>query len=210
MSRIKDGTFGKFKYILYIPSGIALPLIVVLHGSGEVGTSLSKLKKREPYLGLKKGIVSPNAIVLMPQLKSGSWGKSAGALKKLIDHVAKEHHCDQNRISITGHSLGGAGVIDMLIKYPDYFSAAASLSPCKNYKKDLLRTITHIPIWIFYGEKEGKFGKYARLIKSRLDSIHGNALITCVKGKGHAIQSCWIDNKYKLFDWISSNNKDAN
>ena len=200
MGMLKDYSYKKFKYILYEPSD-NLPLIVVLHGSGEVGTRLSKLKKREPYLSLKKGTVAPNAIVLMPQLPSGSWGKSAVALMKLIEYVAAEHGCDT--VSITGHSLGGAGVMDMLLKYPNYFWAAASLSPCKLYKKDELKKIRHVPIWLFYGEKEGKFGKYARLIKARLDSVGGVSELTCVKGKGHAIQSCWVSDKYKLFDWLS-------
>ena len=117
MGKLKDFSYGKYKYILYRPSDAQnLPLIVVLHGSGEVGTRLSTLKKREPYLSLKNGTVAPNAIVLMPQLPSGSWGKSAGSLMKLIKHVAAEHGCDMDRISITGHSLGGAGVMDMLLK----------------------------------------------------------------------------------------------
>ena len=42
---ITDEAYGKFKYILYKPDGGGhLPLIVVLHGSVEIGSSLSKLK----------------------------------------------------------------------------------------------------------------------------------------------------------------------
>ena len=52
---LTDSSYGKFKYILYRPDGNNLPLIVVLHGSGEIGSDLSKLKKREPYLSLKSG-----------------------------------------------------------------------------------------------------------------------------------------------------------
>lgn len=204
VTKLKDQSYGKYKYILYRPSkAVNLPLIVVLHGSDEVGTRLSKLKKREPYISLKKGAISPNAVILMPQLPNGSWGKSAVSLKKLIDHVVKLNDCDANRVTITGHSLGGAGVMDMLLKYPNYFAAAASLSPCKVYKADKLKDIKHVPLWLFYGEREGKFGKYARLINSRLDSVGGDVKLTCVKGKGHAIQSCWVEKKYGLFEWLS-------
>lgn len=200
---LKEGVYSKFKYILYIPSEEEdLPLITVLHGSGEVGSKLSKLKAREPYISLKKGLIKPNAIVLMPQLPTSSWGMSAVALKKLIDHIATEYKCDINRISITGHSLGGAGVFDMLLKYPDYFSAAASLSPCKVYTQKQLKPIKDIPIWIFYGQKEGKYGQYSRTIKNRLDALGGNAILTCVKNKGHAIQSCWISDTYELMEWL--------
>ena len=57
-----DSSFDKFKYIIYTPNGDNLPLIVVLHGSGEIGSSLSKLKQREPYLALSKGTCTPNAV----------------------------------------------------------------------------------------------------------------------------------------------------
>lgn len=60
---LTDNSFDKFKYILYKPSSTSgLPLIVVLHGSGERGSSLSKLKQREPYLALSKGTCTPNAV----------------------------------------------------------------------------------------------------------------------------------------------------
>ena len=37
---LNDYSFDKFKYILYQPDGAAnLPLIVVLHGSGKIGSS---------------------------------------------------------------------------------------------------------------------------------------------------------------------------
>lgn len=37
---LTDNSYGRFKYILYRPEdGGDLPLIVVLHGSGEIGSS---------------------------------------------------------------------------------------------------------------------------------------------------------------------------
>ena len=37
---LTDNSYSKFKYILYRPDGGSnLPLIVVLHGSGEIGSS---------------------------------------------------------------------------------------------------------------------------------------------------------------------------
>ena len=40
-----DNSYGKFKYLLYHPDGNNLPLIVVLHGSVEIGSDLSKLNR---------------------------------------------------------------------------------------------------------------------------------------------------------------------
>ena len=130
---IQDCSFDKFKYILYRPENAKCkPLIVILHGSGERGSSLSKLKQREPYISLSKGKCAPDAVVLMPQLPKNTWGDYKQSLKKLIDHVAEEYQCDTDCIAISGHSLGANGAMDMLFAYPDYFCAASILSPCKD------------------------------------------------------------------------------
>lgn len=206
---LNDYSFDKFKYIIYAPDGATnLPLIVVLHGSGERGSSLSKIKKREPYLALSKGTCAPNAVVLMPQLPKGTWGEYKVALKKLIDHVAGENGCDTGNISITGHSLGANGAMDMLLAYPDYFTAASILSPCKDYG-DKLSTITHIPLWFLYGEKETTFKKYAQSMAARFEKLGGEVRETSVKGYGHAIQFVWVSEKYEMFDWLSSFGKEG-
>ena len=199
-----DSSYGKFKYILYCPdNGDNLPLIVVLHGSGEIGSDLSKLKKREPYLSLKSGKCAPNAIILMPQLPKGTWGEYKSSLKDLIDHVAEEQGCDMKRISITGHSLGANGTLDMLLSYPDYFSAAAVLSPCKDIG-DKMKQIAHIPIWFLAGEKENNYRKYAVSMHDRLKNLGGETKLTLVPGYGHPIQFTWVSDEYQMFDWLAS------
>ena len=200
---LTDEAYGKFKYIQYRPDGgDNLPLIVVLHGSGEIGSDLGKLKKREPYLSLKSGKCAPDAVVLMPQLPKGTWGEYKAALKDLIDHVAVEQGCDVKRISITGHSLGANGTLDMLLAYPDYFSAASVLSPCKDIGSKM-EQIAHIPIWFLAGEKEHNYKKYAQSMYDRLTKLGGTAKLTLVPGYGHPIQFTWVSDKYNMFGWLA-------
>lgn len=200
---IKDCSFDKFKYILYTTGAKNLPLIVVLHGSGEIGSSLSKLKKREPYISLNNGKCKPNACVLMPQLPKGSWGDYKASLKKLIEHVAEENGCDTGNISISGHSLGANGTLDMLLAYPDYFSAASVLSPCKDIG-DKIKTFVHVPVWFLAGEKEHNYKKYAVSMHDRLEKLGGTTKLTLVPGYGHPIQFTWVSEKYKMFEWLTS------
>ena len=200
---ISDYSFNRFKYILYRPDGDNLPLIVVLHGSGEIGSDLGKLKKREPYISLNNGKCIPEAVVLMPQLPKGTWGECKGDLKNLIDHVAGEQSCDVKHISITGHSLGANGTLDMLLAYPDYFSAASVLSPCKDIGSKL-EQISYIPIWFLAGEKEHNYKRYAQSMYDRLTKLGGEAKLTLVPGYGHPIQFVWTSDKYDMFDWLAS------
>ncbi len=207
---VKDGSYCKFKYLLYEPDHLEtlrdLPLIVVLHGSGEIGSSLSKLRKREPYISLNNGKFKTNAYVLMPQLAKNSWGKYAVELKDLIDYISKLCKCDGTRVSITGHSLGGMGVVEMLVKYPDYFSAGAPLSCARNYKSDMAK-ISHIPLYFLYGEKEHSYKKYAKEMHDAAYALNEESRITAVKGYGHPIQFTWVSAKYGIFEWLMSYHK---
>lgn len=201
---IVDSSYDKFKYILYTPpNATSPPLIVVLHGSGEIGSNLSKLKVREPYISLNNGKSKPNACILMPQLPKGTWGDYKTALKKLIDHVAEEQGCDMKCISITGHSLGANGTLDMLLAYPDFFSAASALSPCKDIGSKM-QQIAHVPIWFLAGEKEDNYKKYAQSMYNRLKGLGGETKLTLVPGYGHPIQFTWVSDTYKMFDWLTS------
>lgn len=201
---LNDEAYGRFKYILYRPEdGGDLPLIVVLHGSGEIGSDLSKLKKREPYLSLKSGKCKPEAVIFMPQLPKGSWGDCKTDLKQLIDYVSGEQGCDMKRISITGHSLGANGTLDMLLAYPDYFAAASVLSPCKDIGSKM-EQISHVPMWFLAGEKEHNYKKYAQSMYNRLKGLGGETKLTLVPGYGHPIQFTWVSDKYDMFDSLAS------
>ena len=206
---IEEGSYGKFKYLLYKPDHLKkgdqyymqLPLIVVMHGSGEIGSSLSKLKKREPYISLNKGKFKTDAFVLMPQLPKDTWGKMAEDMMKLIGHFVEELGCDKDRVSLTGHSLGAMGVIEIMLKYPGYFASGASLSCAKNYKADL-PALSHIPLYFLYGEKEHNYKKYAKEMFAVMDGLNTESKLAGVSGCGHPIQFTWCSEKYGIFDWL--------
>ena len=101
---VTERKYGVFKYLLYAPDHLDdmknLPMVVVLHGSGEIGSSLSKLKKREPYLSLGNGKLKPDCWVLMPQLPKKTWSYYASDLIGLCNHVQEDVGADMQRISL--------------------------------------------------------------------------------------------------------------
>lgn len=206
---IAEASYGGFKYLLYDPDHLegeakkALPMVVVLHGSGEIGSSLSKLKKREPYLSLKSGKYRPDCWVLMPQLPKKNWGYYAAGLIKLCTFIAESVECDQTRVSLTGHSLGAMGVIEVMLKYPGYFSAGAALSCCRDYSIDLAK-LAHMPLWFIHGSKESKYGKYAKYMFAEMNEQNTASKYTSVPGYGHPIQFVWTSERYELFKWLTS------
>jgi predicted peptidase len=206
---IAEASYGKFKYLLYDPDHLegkgkfGLPMVVVLHGSGEIGSSLSKLRKREPYLSLKNGKFKPDCWVLMPQLPKGTWGKMAPDLIDLCNFVQDAVGADSQRVSVTGHSLGAMGVIEIMRKYPGYFSAGGALSCCKDYSSQL-HELSHMPLWFIYGAKESTYGKYARAMYNKMSSLNSSSNLTNIPKYGHPIQFVWTSERYRVFNWLTS------
>jgi hypothetical protein len=93
------------------------------------------------------------------------------------------------------------GVIEILVKYPNYFSAGASLSCAKNYKSEIPK-LAHIPLYFLYGEKEGNYEKYAREMFAVINGLNEESLIRAVKGYGHPIQFTWCSEEYGIFNWL--------
>lgn len=203
---VTEGKYGIFKYLLYEPSHaektFGLPMVVVLHGSGEIGSSLSKLMKMEPYLSLRNGKFKPDCWVLMPQLPKKTWSYYAAGLIELCNHVTAAVGSDVQRVSLTGHSMGAMGAIEVMLKYPGYFSAGAALSCCKDYSEYLPR-LSEIPLWFIHGAKENKYGKYAKAMFAEMERQNTESRYTSISGYGHPIQFAWCSEKYKIFEWLT-------
>ncbi len=158
----KTNTLG-LPYQIYFPDDFQSdptrprPLLVFLHGSGEAGDGgpeLAKLAKG----GLPKLLAAHDGlpkdfpfIVLAPQLPPfENW--SPYELVWLIDHLPADCPIACTRIYLTGLSLGGYGVWDTAIAFPNYFAAIAPIAGAGD-PADVAR-IKDLPVWVFHGEKD--------------------------------------------------------
>ena len=123
----------KFNYLLHIPKDApeeGLPLIVALHGAGERGNDLEKLKvycvpklftQNQEYNGIR-------AYTLSPQCPHNTtWIDYKRELVALIDKVVYENQIDPKMVSLCGISMGGFGTWEMALTYPDKFHKIAPL-----------------------------------------------------------------------------------
>ncbi|MBE7705509.1 MAG: hypothetical protein E7Z90_06870, partial [Cyanobacteria bacterium SIG29] len=132
------------KYHLYAPEGVdpnaELPVLVYLHGSGEVGNYINRfngVSEQNPYGTVGPGKIMSewnlsnfNGYIICPQLPSGNW-QSANVekeLRNILTEFSSEHKVNSDKIAIAGHSLGGMGTEYMAIHMGDVFSKAAVLS----------------------------------------------------------------------------------
>jgi predicted peptidase len=149
---------AKVNYLLYLPTEYEAdkdkkwPVIVFLHGSGERGDNLELVKIHGPPKLIAKGQSFP-FIVVSPQCPSDRdqhWGSVP--LSSMLDEVIAQHRVDQDRIYLTGLSMGGFGTWDWAVAEPYRFAAIAPI--CGGGKPFFAKRIKDIPTWIFHGAKD--------------------------------------------------------
>jgi len=136
-------------------SGRSYPLVVFLHGGGERGlnniTQITANQGAVTFARPERQADNPS-FVLAPQVpappNTNSWTTPAiqNALLELIDAVTRTYPIDQDRLYLTGLSLGAIGSFDLLPKFPDKFAGALLIAGRGN--PDLMSRIVDVPMWI--------------------------------------------------------------
>lgn len=204
---------GSLTGIITVPTGFdpekeSLPVIVFLNGAGERGPDIERVKvhaipklfTRDPdYHGLRIITMSPQCPENM------TWNHLAFPVMEWIKAAVKEYGGDENRISLTGLSMGGFGTWELLCTFPGYFSCGAPVcGGGLSWRADALR------------------GQKIRVYHSVDDGVvpfsYSEQMVNAAKANGAQIQffpsdgynhNCW-DNAYEetdLIEWLVSNSK---
>ncbi|QDV56037.1 prolyl oligopeptidase family serine peptidase [Rosistilla oblonga] len=141
-------------YLLYLPKDYdqkkAWPLVLFLHGAGERGDDLNLVKMHGPPRLIEEGKEFP-FIVVSPQCPKGRWWREF-ELTALLDDVIATHNVDQDRVYVTGLSMGGFGSWGLAAFSPDRFAAIAPI--CGGGEPRSTRNFKHVPVWAFHGAKD--------------------------------------------------------
>ena len=197
-------------YLLSLPEdyevGETLPMIVFLHGAGEVGTTPASLQATGLMRLIKDGL-PVRAVVLAPHLPNRRrvWNNLVDEIFELIDKTANELNVDKNRISITGLSMGGYGTWEMGICYRDYFSAMAPV--CGGGLSWRAPDLVGMPIRTFHGDVDGTVPiSVTYEMVNRINAAGGNVSFTILHNVSH---NCW-DYAYgetNLLEWLVAQDK---
>lgn len=175
------------------------PLLLFLHGKGERGHAESVLRHGPPKL-IAAGRAFP-FIVVSPICPAEHWW-DAETLGALLDRVCADHAVDEDRIYVTGLSMGGFGTWTLAMTYPDRFAAIAPV--CGGGSPYLAERIAHLPVWVFHGAKDPVVPLYEseRMVEA-LQKIGGKVKFTVYSEAGH---DCWTETyaNDQLYDWLLS------
>lgn len=143
-------------YLVHLPKAYGTdkdkkwPVLIFLHGSGERGSDLNLVKVHGPPKLVEKDPEFP-FIVVSPQCPDKQhW--SPFLLSGMLDNVIAKYSVDQDRICLTGLSMGGFGTWDWAVAEPDRFAALVPI--CGKGEPRSAEKIKHIPAWVFHGARD--------------------------------------------------------
>ncbi len=195
----------RLRYLLYTPSRDdsvqheSFPLVLFLHGGGEGGRDIEKVKTH----GLPKLIAAGQSFpffVVSPQNPSETQFWDDQQLIRLVEEVIREQPIDKSRIYLTGLSRGGYGAWRLAIQNPDRFAALVPISgggPVPYAKR-----IAHLPIWAFHGEQDPVIPvEESRRMIHALRKAGGNAKLTIYPDAKHDAWTETYENR-ELYEWM--------
>jgi dienelactone hydrolase len=192
-------------YLLYLPDGYhqdtlkKWPLLLFLHGSGEKGDDLAKVKKHGPPKLIEQGKKFP-FIVISPQAASREQGWSNADLYALLLDCKQKYRVDADRIYLTGLSMGGFGTWSLAIEHPQEFAAIVPI--CGGGDTTDIWKLRHTAVWCFHGAKDNNVPlALDQKMISALQIYNPSAKLTIYPEAEH---DSWTEtyNNDSLYQWL--------
>jgi predicted peptidase len=197
-------------YLLFLPEDYgkkrqSWPLMVFLHGAGERGSVLNKVKVHGPPKIVENRKDFP-FILVSPQCPEGDWWtEKVEVLINLVDDIAARYKVDKKRIYLTGLSMGGYGTWALASAYPEHFAAIAPI--CGGGSRIMSLRLKDIPIWVFHGAKDPVVPlEEAEEMVNAIRKRGGDVKFTIYPDAGH---DSWTEsyNNQELYDWFLEHRK---
>jgi len=134
----------------------------------------------------------------------------------LLDEIIKNYNVDENRVYLTGLSMGGYGTWSLGLKYPDRFAAIAPICGGGNTLDVLLPVsgkqagLKKLPVWVFHGGKDPvvKLEESERMVNALKAAGNQNVKLTVYPDAGH---DAWSEtyNNQELYNWMLDHSRSA-
>jgi len=200
-------------YLLFLPDGYSVdparrwPLILFLHGAGERGNDLSRVKIYGPPRLAEERPADFPFIIVSPQCPEGkTWDPDV--LLALLDEVCASHAVDENRIYLTGLSMGGMGAFELALAAPQRFAAVAPICGAGN---PLWVRPEHaaLPFWVFHGDQDQTVPPFMSLqMVEALKAVGAPVRFTLYPGVGHDAWTQTYANP-ELYQWFLQHRRDG-
>ncbi len=147
-----------YRYLLSKPEGYEAdtakkwPLVIFLHGAGERGTDLEKLKKHGPPKLIAAGQKFPAVFASLQCEPKQIWNPHG--VKAVTDHLIHTERIDTSRVYLIGLSMGGFGTWETAMEYPETYAAISPICGGAGVRWVMAERLAKTPCWIFHGDKD--------------------------------------------------------
>lgn len=152
-----------------IEDGKVYPLVVFLHGKGDYGSDNSKHMYRSLIDSVEK-YAPEDCFVFMPQgIKNRDWSDNGiltgkGGMDRLynecLDILLEEYPIDNDRVYLTGMSMGGHGSVWQAANHPEKYAALMPVCGVFYYWDNGVRIVENLenivgkPMWFFHSRND--------------------------------------------------------
>lgn len=215
-----ESSVGELPYQVHFPEELndkPVPLILFLHGSDERGDDNNKQLIHGAADIVKYTSKHQPCIVLAPQCpENESWvdvkwdsndhqmaekpSRPLQMVIELMDQILEEFWINEERVYVTGLSMGGFATWEMLQRFPSTF--AAGIPICGGADLSFTDVLKDIPVWAFHGDADEVVNDdRLRAIIEATEDIESEIRYTLYEGVGH---DCWTQT-YKdetVYQWL--------
>ena len=194
-----------FNYVKYLPKDYdpqkKYPLVFFLHGAGERGDDLD-VAMRHGYMKhvREQGREYP-FLFIAPQCPLDKyWGCYTESLIAFLEELIAELPVDEDRVYLTGLSMGGTGAWMLAMACPEKFAALAPV--CGTGICWFAGKLKDIPIYVYHGDCDATvpISESINMI-SRVNANGGNAKIKiCYGVKHNSWEAAYGDDE--LWKWM--------
>jgi len=188
------------------------PLVLSLHGRGSGGSDNEKQLN-----GIVRGFANGRfydknpSFIIAPQCPDDSKGWNGDYLQDVISLVKSAIEnlpVDENRVYITGVSMGGFGTWSALAEAPDLFAAAVPV--CGGGSPSTAKSIKEVPIWTHHGVADPIVSvEFTRRMVEALKKEKGNIKYTEYDEASGVKHDAWTPcySNPEVFEWMFEQQK---
>ena len=177
---------------LYVPSSHQpskpSPLLIALHGSGGNENSFFDDEAHYPAKhGLKHVAEQHHVLVACPSARGNTNYRGLGEISvfDVLHEVKRRYRIDEERIYLTGHSMGGTGATDLVLHHPGVFAAVVPIAAARSIRW-VAANAAHTPFWWIGGELDQEYYKLGVAVGfERMKQLGYNTRFTVLPGESH-------------------------
>ncbi len=210
------------------------PLLVFIHGKGELGdgsaSQLPRVMSNGPARLINQGKFPStfkvngdnySFIVISPQFSTDKYSSSPAAINDVINYCIQKYRVDEERIYITGLSMGGGFAWRVISTYPERIAAGLMVCGATNYTQERVDKIVeaNLPVWATHNSGDGTVPvsvtqNWINKINTHLPAPNPAAKMTIFNVNSHDAWSKTYDPNYRengmnVYEWMLSHKRGA-